>query len=162
MDRVTGLLRRVKRGLLGAESTETDDSEEAEPAEGTLPPLTDALVLETGDDPYLTRVGTAPLTPADIPVETGLTAKEYLEYAISSAEGRLTRRALLEHTGWPTGVVDRLLSEMEDQQRVVRVSRGRITLVCLPDAVPEWLGGGDDPGESDGGTDGLPRNLPVQ
>lgn len=152
MVRIQGFLRRAKRHWVGAGTSDSEVSEpEAAPSDATDPEATDesrtrerrppslneALVLETGSDPYLTTVGDGDLSPADIPAETGFTPKEYVEYAISATNGRLTREALLDHTGWSSRVAQQLLSEMEDNRRVVRITLGRITLVCLPDAVPK-------------------------
>lgn len=151
MDRIHGFLRRAKRHWVGVGPSDSEVSDsEADPSDATdseatddsrnrerrPPPLNEALVLETGSDPYLTRVGNGNLAPVDIPAETGFTPKEYVEYAISSANGRLTREALLDHTGWSSRVAEQLLSEMKENRRVVCITLGRITLVCLPDAVP--------------------------
>lgn len=116
--------------------------------------------METESDPYLTRIGETDMVPGEVPVETGLTPKEYLEYAISSQNGSLTREAILDHTGWGEDVVDGLLSEMEAADRAVRVACGRVTLVCLPDAVPGRFAGGED-GNGGGEESDSPRDPPT-
>lgn len=134
MGRVYALVRGVKRLLGRSDKLDSGPGGEAT-ATSTTPSLSGALVLNPGTDPYLTRVSNANVSPADIPVETGFTPKEYIEYAVSTEAGRLTRQAIVDHTDWAPSVVDRLLSEMVEQRRIVLVSRGRITIVCLPNAI---------------------------
>lgn len=138
MGDIQDLIHRIKRRVFGPEFAQSESSDEATAKDTTLdregPPLTKALTLDLSNDAYLRKVAEADLSPEEVPVITGLTPEEYIEYVVSAAEGRLTQRALVNHTGWSPSVVSRLLSKMEEQGRLVLVSRGRMTLICLPDA----------------------------
>lgn len=77
------------------------------------------------------------LARADIPVETGLTAEEYVRRGLERHGGRLRQQEIVQRTGWSEATVSRTLSAMEDDGQISRVRLGRENVVCLPDDVRE-------------------------
>lgn len=136
MSRVTDLLERVGQRFVGARSSGGDAAEE-DPALDDRTVREDwsfskALVVDISGDAVLEQVAESKPSPDELPRETGFTPGEYLEYAVAAADGRLTERALVNHTGWPPPVLTDLLVTLEEHGRLAIESHGRITLVCLP------------------------------
>lgn len=98
-------------------ATGTDDS--AEPA------------VDAGSDGF--KEG---LKRADVPVETGLTAEEYVRRGLDRHGGRLRQQEIVQRTGWSEATTSRTLSAMEDAGQVIRIRIGRENIVCLPHATP--------------------------
>lgn len=76
-------------------------------------------------------------SPSDLVVETGLTRDEYVLTVLTEGGGRLWQQDLIAYTGWSAPTVSRLLQEMENSGKVVRIWIGRQKLVHLPEAAPE-------------------------
>lgn len=136
MSRVTDLLELVGEQLVEARSSGGDTAEEDTAVDDRSVredwAFSKALMLDTSGDAVLEQVAESNLSPDEVSRETGFTPGEYLEYAVAAADGRLTERALVNHTGWPPPVITDLLATLEDQGRLAIESHGRLTLVCLP------------------------------
>lgn len=76
------------------------------------------------------------LKRADVPVEIGLTAEEYVRRGLERHGGRLRQQEIVQRTGWSEATVSRTLSAMEDAEQVTRIQVGRENVVCLPHAIP--------------------------
>ena len=53
--------------------------------------------------------------------------------------GELWQSEIIERTGWSASKTSRTLSQLEDDNRILRYEIGREKLVCLPGADPEEI-----------------------
>ncbi|MFO7832725.1 MAG: helix-turn-helix domain-containing protein [Halohasta sp.] len=80
--------------------------------------------------------------------------EERVRRLLSAHDGRLKQSQIVEATEWSKSKVSRLLSSMEDDDRITRIRLGRENLVCLrghepPDISPSWTESDDDGDESE-------------
>lgn len=94
----------------------------AGPAEGTL--LADGRGDET-------------LSRSELAGVTGLRPERYVQQLLAEHDGRLRQREVSELTRLSDSTTSRLLSEMEEDDQIIRISVGREKIVCLPSAAPE-------------------------
>lgn len=73
----------------------------------------------------------------DVPVELGLTEREFVEAILVDNRGRVRQRALTYYTDWSASQTSRVLAELEADGAIVRTRAGREKIVHLP--------GEDDP-----------------
>lgn len=137
MVRVTDLLEHVGQQFVGADVARGDATDERADIETRGEQgdwsFSEALILDPSSDAVLEQVAEGTLSPDELSRETGFTPGEYLEFAVAAADGRLTVRALVAHTGWPRPVITDVLATLEEQGRLAIESYGRLTLVCLPE-----------------------------
>ena len=95
-----------------------------------------------------------PVDPtADRSFEPPIRDEERVRRLLSAHDGRLKQSQIVEATEWSKSKVSRLLSAMEDDDRITRIRLGRENLVCLrghepPDINPSWTdGNGTDDAE---------------
>jgi len=86
---------------------------------------------------------------ADQSFEPPIRDEERVRRLLSAHDGRLKQSQIVEATEWSKSKVSRLLSTMEDDDRITRIRLGRENLVCLrghepPDINPSWTEGSDD------------------
>lgn len=116
----------VPRGKGGATPDDAEDEREDDSADSTTP-----------DDGAGTR------TRSDIIAETGMTPNEYVREVLREHGGRAYQGTVGEETGLSTSGTSRLLSQMEEEGLITRISIGREKVVCLPDHEPEIATKGD-------------------
>lgn len=77
-------------------------------------------------------------TPQADPLpETAVMSREQIvEYHLNQHGGRLKQGEIVTLTDWSAPKVSRVLSEMEADEEVIRITVGREKIVCLPDAAP--------------------------
>lgn len=77
--------------------------------------------------------------PIDYPEldERALTNEERVLQVLRENAGTLWQSQFISETGWSTSKVSRVLCELDDDNTVYRVQRGRQNLVCLPDSRPD-------------------------
>lgn len=72
-----------------------------------------------------------------------LTDKERVRRAIASAGGRMRQQELLDRSGWTKARVSRLLTAMVEDGSVVKIRVGRENVLCLQEAVPDFVRDGN-------------------
>ena len=117
LTRYVGRLFTHLRESLGGDHDDSTDASSASDSGPTAPPA----------EPEPTTPATPP-TPGE-----GTLLAEH--------GGRLRQREVSELTRLSASTTSRLLSEMEDDDQVTRVSVGREKIVCLPSAAPEISAG---------------------
>ncbi|AWB27079.1 helix-turn-helix transcriptional regulator [Halococcoides cellulosivorans] len=60
---------------------------------------------------------------------------------LEDADGRMKQTAIVEATGWSKSKTSMVLSGMADDEQIFKLKVGRENIVCLPEAVPEGVGG---------------------
>ncbi len=76
--------------------------------------------------------------PADVDVEL-LPNPDRVLTVLEANGGQMRQSALVEETGWSKAKVSRVLSRMEDEDQIVKVSVGRGNLVTTPNDVPSGV-----------------------
>lgn len=66
-----------------------------------------------------------------------LADEEIVELMLRSEDGRMKQSEVVEATDWSKAKVSRLLSEMADEDAIVKIRLGRENLVCLESAQPD-------------------------
>ncbi|MFB6162930.1 MAG: helix-turn-helix transcriptional regulator [Halococcoides sp.] len=66
-----------------------------------------------------------------------------VERLLEAADGRMKQSAIVESTGWSKSKTSMVLSEMADEDRIVKLTVGRENIISLPEAVPDVV---DDAG----------------
>lgn len=93
---------------------------------------------ESGDDRTMTeaveRLGA--VEPGDLSDVLGVSPEECLYRLVEEHDGRLPQERLVELVPWSAATVSRLLSALEEQQRVVRIHAGRGKVVFLTEESP--------------------------
>lgn len=80
------------------------------------------------------RQSTATCKTSDSPTDA-----EYIKQLLQDAGGYLRQQELVARTKWSEATVSRKLARMEGNDQIVRHKVGRENIVCLPEAVPDWL-----------------------
>lgn len=75
-------------------------------------------------------------TRADLMSELGLTPAEFVTRLLEEKGGRLEQQAFSEYTAWSASTTSRILSDLEDDGEIARVTLGRENVVYLPDQAP--------------------------
>lgn len=70
-------------------------------------------------------------------IDEPTTDEERVIQLLRESDGRLQQSEIIEQTNWSKSKVSRLLSRMEDQNRVKKIKIGRENLITLPDHAPE-------------------------
>ena len=86
-----------------------------------------------------------PEVPSDVYVKLGVTPEEYIIELCRGYGGRMKQQGVVEQTDWSEATVSRLLSDMEGDGHVVRMSLGREKVVALPGRLPETSGADPNP-----------------
>lgn len=76
-------------------------------------------------------------TRSDIIAETGMTPGEFVRALLEENGGRAYQGTICDETGLSKSATSRLLTQMEEDGTVTRISIGREKVVCLPDHEPE-------------------------
>lgn len=103
---------------LGAETTADDTPPEQSAASTGASELADAT------------------TRTEVQLDLGLSLEEFVVALLEDRDGRLKQRALVDRLDWSKATVSRLLQDMEDDGRIVRVELGREKTVYFPDQAP--------------------------
>lgn len=98
-----------------------------------VPDLDD--VADVDDDAVTDDAGR--FSPAAFESTTGLSPGEFLVLFVTSNGGRVRQPTLYTCLPWSKSTVSRLLSRLEEDDVVMRVTVGRENIVCTPDAAPE-------------------------
>jgi hypothetical protein len=72
---------------------------------------------------------------ADVPPEF-LSNEQRVLALLSERDGRMPQADIVDGTDWSKSTVSRVLSEMADEDRVVKIDVGARNVIALPDAVP--------------------------
>ncbi|QLG26329.1 hypothetical protein HUG10_01685 [Halorarum halophilum] len=72
----------------------------------------------------------------DFVTEIGVRPEELFPQLIEEHGGTLPQKEFTEFTNLSNSTISRLLQEMEDDGRIVRVQVGRENMVCLPEHAP--------------------------
>jgi len=85
-----------------------------------------------GGGPMAEAVGRLGATePAELADELGVTPEECLWRLVEERGGRLAPEELIDIVPWSPATVSRLLSTLEDDDRIVRIHAGRGKMVFL-------------------------------
>ncbi|WP_255195071.1 helix-turn-helix transcriptional regulator [Halorarius litoreus] len=76
-------------------------------------------------------------TRSELLTETGYEPDTYVEKLLASNDGRLRQCSICDATRLSASTTSRLLSEMEADGQVVRITTGREKVVCLPEHAPD-------------------------
>ena len=117
------------RQAFGDDSTAARDpgTADASPAPGA-----DGIAADGGS--------TQPRTRSQLYAETGLEPDAYVEELLAHNDGRLRQSDVREAAQLSASTTSRLLSEMESDEQIVRITDGREKVVCLPAAAPDVVG----------------------
>jgi hypothetical protein len=74
--------------------------------------------------------------PGNLTDVLGIGPEECLYQLVEEHDGRLAQERLVELVPWSAATVSRLLSALEEQQRVVRIHAGRGKVVFLSEQSP--------------------------
>lgn len=96
-----------------------------------------ARLVRRGDDrdPPVDEIPRS-ASPASARAELDTSPEELVCLILDREGGRLRQRDVAERTGWSESAVSRLLTRMEDEDRVRRVKVGRQKVVGLPSTMP--------------------------
>lgn len=75
--------------------------------------------------------------PGGLADELGLGPEECLYRLVEEHSGRLAQERLVELVPWSAATVSRLLSALEEQDRIVRIHAGRGKVVFLAEQSPD-------------------------
>lgn len=127
--------RKIRRAVLGPFEVEIElGASPAEPVEGTQS-RTDKR--ETGLEETLTDYDPSKLcSRRDFVTEIGVRPEEFFPQLIEEHGGTLPQKKFTEFTNLSSSTISRLMQEMEDDGRIVRVQVGRENMVCLPEHAP--------------------------
>ncbi|WP_254823383.1 helix-turn-helix transcriptional regulator [Haloglomus halophilum] len=134
-DHVTTMYARLRRalGTGRGDRQETDvgvgfpETTETDPPAGT----TDAPTIADGSGAAET------LTRSELAGRTGLSPEQYIRQLLAEHDGRLRQSDVGDLARLSASTTSRLLSEMEADQQITRVSIGREKVVCLPSSTPD-------------------------
>jgi len=105
------------------------DSRDADTSAGATP--AERSTASTGaTDP------TEATTRTEVQLDLGLTLEEFVVALLEERDGRLKQSALVDRLDWSKATVSRLLRDMEDDDRIVRIEIGREKTVYFPDQAP--------------------------
>ena len=65
-----------------------------------------------------------------------LTDEDLVIHMLEGNGGQLRQRKIVDETEWSKSKVSRLLSAMEEEARIEKISYGRENVIALPEAVP--------------------------
>lgn len=103
-------------------------------------PVDDGSGRAVTPDPSEDVGPTSAETPYDVLLNLGLTESEFVLELLEAHDGKLPQQAFVEQLDWSKSKVSRLLSDIEDDGRIVRVSIGQEKIVYTRDRAP-----GQDP-----------------
>ncbi len=134
-DHVTTMYARFRRALGNSRGDRqgTDVGASFSGTTETDPPAstTDTPTIADGS-------GTAEtLTRSELAGETGLHPEQYIRQLLAAHDGRLRQSDVGDLARLSESTTSRLLSEMEADQQITRVSIGREKVVCLPSSAPD-------------------------
>ncbi|PSP97837.1 hypothetical protein BRC89_10535 [Halobacteriales archaeon QS_4_70_19] len=147
LTRYVGRLFTHLRESLGGDHDDSTDASSASDSGPTAPPAepeptTPATPPTPGEGTLLADGrGDETLSRSELAGVTGLRPDRYVQQLLAEHGGRLRQREVSELTRLSASTTSRLLSEMEDDDQVTRVSVGREKIVCLPSAAPEISAG---------------------
>jgi hypothetical protein len=76
----------------------------------------------------------------DTPVSEPLTDENRIRQLLDESEGRLRQSEIVAETGWSKSKVSRLLSRMEDDGQITKITVGRENLITSPGDEPKHAG----------------------
>jgi len=119
-------LARARRVL--GRGSETDDPH------GTDRPDAPAAAAVSDDGAAATE-GEPTATTEEVPTEF-LSDEEVVFTLLDDHDGRMRQADIVEETDWSKSKVSRVLSAMEDEERIVKVDVGRGNVVMRPEDLP--------------------------
>lgn len=131
-ERARGLLDRL-RGALGSDDPGHRSVSSTEQTAST----TETRTATRADEPLLADGGDETLSRSELAGATGVRPERYVQQLLAEHDGRLRQRKVSELTRLSASTTSRLLSEMEAEDQITRVSVGREKVVCLPSEAPE-------------------------
>lgn len=138
-ERLGTLRARLGRALgFGSDETDTSESVDAAPAEGPIPLGPQGDETRIADGSGVGREET--LTRSELAGVTGVSPEHYVRQLLAEHDGQLRQSQVGEMTRLSASTTSRLLSEMEADQQIARVSIGREKVVCLPSEAPDGPG----------------------
>jgi hypothetical protein len=135
-----------------SDSGHTPSRNEDTPAQRGETPVDDGTGRAVTSDPSKDIDPTSVETSYDVLLNLGLTESEFVLELLAAHDGKLPQQAFVEQLDWSKSKVSRLLSDIEDDGRIVRVSIGQEKVVYTPDRAPgrdpfSHLEGDDAPDE---------------
>lgn len=106
-------------------------------ASGTQTPTKRTESTTTPDANSDLRTDGGSRTRSELAADTGLAPDEYVLQLLENRGGRLRQSDIGDLTGLSASTTSRLLSEMEADGQIKRVSLGREKVVCLPTHTPQ-------------------------
>ncbi|WP_232688291.1 helix-turn-helix transcriptional regulator [Halobacterium zhouii] len=76
-------------------------------------------------------------TDSDLPNEAFLTDTDRVQRFVEAAGGNCRQQDIVQETGWSKSKVSRLLSQMEDDDEIRKISLGRENVIVLPGEEPD-------------------------
>lgn len=122
------LIRRLFERLLGRRSSDRVEEDLPEADGGIAADSADGVDSSVFPAPDTTRAG--------VYVETGTTAEAHFLQLLEEEGGELAQTEFVRLTGWSASTVSRILTELEAEEEVVRVTIGVKNIVYLPDEAP--------------------------
>ena len=119
------LVRRGGSSVLGLGSDATDDSgpdDGDSPAAGSTPDSADSVEPQADAEP----------------MPTALSNERQVLKLLDEHDGRMPQGAIVTATGWSKSKVSRVLSGMEDDDEIRKISIGRENIVVRHGEEPEW------------------------
>ena len=89
-------------------------------------------------DQEVTPAAQGPVNEESIPPEF-LSNEDCILSLLADHEGKVEQATIVEETGWSKSKVSRVLSQMEDDELIVKIDVGRGNLVTDPELVPEGV-----------------------
>jgi len=86
----------------------------------------------SSDDLELTEVETS----FDVLVNLGLTEPEFALELLEAHDGKLPQKAFVDQLDWSKSKVSRMLTELEEDGEIVRISLGQEKIVYAPEQAP--------------------------
>ncbi|WP_332899182.1 helix-turn-helix transcriptional regulator [Haladaptatus sp. CMSO5] len=105
--------------------------------EPNVPDETQESTDGSPDSPLDQLISSESKSKADIVLETGMTPEELLVELLGEYDGQMRQQQVVNATGWSEASVSRLLTKMEQTERITRVQIGNEKVVYLPDHIPE-------------------------
>lgn len=119
-DDLQRVYRRLERAVFGGDRAD-DFEEEEEASDGRTDLAFDPDELDR-------RI--------DVLNQLGLEPETFVTRLLQEQGGRLKQQAFTDYTDWSEPTVTRLLTEMEAEGAIERVTVGREKVVCLPEHAP--------------------------
>lgn len=137
--RVATMFTRLRRALgLDSDDGNPVESGAADSAEGPVPLAASTEETTIADGSGVDETET--LTRSELAGMTGVSPEDYVQQLLVEYDGQLRQSDVSDLTRLSASTTSRLLSEMEADQQITRVSIGREKVVCLPSEVPDTPG----------------------